>query len=132
MTTGMTYDSGQAAGCVFKIRRGNGASKTIQPRISFPGKQSFKMEVEGMDREPSVREHCLLLERTQVWFPALIWWLPNICNSSFRGSNILFWPLWVPGMQVVHRYASRQNNYKHEIKVDTFFNEGKIKTLVDK
>lgn len=32
-----------------------------------------------------------------------IWWLTTICHSGSRGSDILFWPLWAPGMHVVHR-----------------------------
>lgn len=28
-------------------------------------------------------------------------------NSNSMGSNVLFWSLWAPGMQVVHRYTCR-------------------------
>ncbi|XP_052054305.1 cilia- and flagella-associated protein 119 isoform X2 [Apodemus sylvaticus] len=30
--------------------------------------------------------------------------VPIVCNSSYRGSNALFWPPWVPDKHVVHIY----------------------------
>lgn len=50
-------------------------------------KQSWRREIAQWLR------HWLFFLRSQVWFPAPTWWLTIICNSSFRSSNALFWPL---------------------------------------
>jgi hypothetical protein len=46
-----------------------------------------------MERCLSVEEQWLLFQKTQVSFSAPVWWLANICNSSSRGSDALFWTL---------------------------------------
>lgn len=40
----------------------------------------------------------------------------HICNSSFKGSNALFWPSQEPVMQVGHRHMCKQNTHTHKIK----------------
>ena len=36
----------------------------------------------------------------EVWFPASSWQLTTVCNSSSRGSDALFWPLWALGAHI--------------------------------
>jgi hypothetical protein len=54
----------------------------------------MERKLEQGQRECSVLG--LLLQRTQVQFPAPTWQLTAICNLS-SGESIFFWPLWVPG-----------------------------------
>jgi hypothetical protein len=35
------------------------------------------------------------------------WWLTTFCDSSPRGSDILFRPSWASGMHVVHIHAGK-------------------------
>lgn len=39
--------------------------------------------------------------------PEAMWQLIILWNSSWRGSNVLFWPPWTSGMQVVHGHICR-------------------------
>lgn len=39
----------------------------------------------------------------------------TICDSSFKGSNTLFWPLRPLGM---HRYTSKQNIHSGKMKIN--------------
>lgn len=43
----------------------------------------------------------LFLCRTRIHFSALVWQVTTICNSNFMGCKGLFWPLCVPGMNLV-------------------------------
>lgn len=54
----------------------------------------------------------MLLQRTEVGFPAFTWWLIIISNSSSRGPDTLFRPLQAPGTHVIHIYKHRQNTHK--------------------
>ena len=40
--------------------------------------------------------------------PKTQWWFTTICNSSYRGSYALFWPLQTPAMHMVHRHTHSQ------------------------
>ena len=46
--------------------------------------------------------------------PSFVWWLTTICKSSFRESDVLFWPLKTPGTHVVR---VRENSHTHKIKI---------------
>ena len=49
-------------------------------------------------------------------------------NSSSRGSDALFWPLWVPGMLMVHRQTCKQSTHmckKKEIISETWMEKRK-------
>jgi hypothetical protein len=35
-------------------------------------------------------------------------WLAAICTSSSSRSDALFWPLWTPGMHVLHKQAKHK------------------------
>lgn len=37
-----------------------------------------------------------LLQRTELLVPAPTWWLVNAYESSSKGSDAIFWPLWAP------------------------------------
>lgn len=52
-------------------------------------------------------------------------WQPSV-NSSSRGFNNLFWPLWTLGMHKVHRHTCRHNAHAHKMK----FKIKKTKRLV--
>lgn len=41
-------------------------------------------------------------------------------NSGSKGSDILFWPLWVSGTYVVHIYTNRQNPHTHTFQKSKF------------
>ena len=77
---------------------------------------------------------CLYLSRTSTrdacpcpavtFFKSTVFLVPpweptTVCNSNYRGSNILFWPLRAPGRHVEHKHAYRQtfvdNQSKHGI-----------------
>lgn len=48
----------------------------------------------GLERLLNRSEHFLLLQRTEVWFPAPKWQLTTVRNFSFGGSDVLIiWPL---------------------------------------
>lgn len=49
-------------------------------------------------KDDSVLECILFLQRTRIQFPALTWWSTTIFSSIFRGSVVLFWLLWAPGI----------------------------------
>lgn len=56
----------------------------------------------------------LPLQRTQVQFPAPMWQLTTIRNSC---SDILFWPLWAPGMCMVYVHSTCwQSAHMYKIK----------------
>lgn len=57
---------------------------------------------------------------TRVQFQAPTQWFTAICNYSFRGSDIHFWVLWAPGIQVVHVHTYRQWNIH---KMEKYFKE---------
>lgn len=44
---------------------------------------------------------------TGTQFPAPTRWL----SSSYRASNVFFWPPWAPGTQLVHRHKCEHNIY---------------------
>lgn len=46
----------------------------------------------------------LFFQRTQVWFPASVWWLTMVCDSQAMGSEALFWLLRAPGTHMMHRH----------------------------
>lgn len=73
---------------------------------------SFSSKRNILDRRNgsiSESEHWLLVQRSWSWCPAPIQWLTTIENSSSRGSNALWWPLWAPGIQKVNIHACRAN-----------------------
>lgn len=39
----------------------------------------------------------------------------TICNSSFMGSNTLFWPLQATGTHRVHRHTCKPNTHTHNL-----------------
>ena len=43
-------------------------------------------------------------------------WLTTVCDSIYRGSNVLCWPLWAPGRNVAHRHTCKQT--QHTIIID--------------
>lgn len=53
----------------------------------------------------------MFFQRTQVQLLEPTWWLITISNSRVRGSDA-FWPLWAPGMHMVHRHTCKQNTHK--------------------
>jgi hypothetical protein len=72
-----------------------------------------------LDRQPSGWEHRLLFQRTQIWFPALIWYLTIIHNSSL-GDLTFVWP---QGMYVyeAHIHTCRQSCLIHNVNINTSF-----------
>ena len=54
----------------------------------------------------------LLFHRTGVWFPAPTQLYATVCNSSSRGSDILFCPPW-HHMHVVYRHPGRPSTHIH-------------------
>jgi hypothetical protein len=61
---------------------------------NFSCQQILLKTAQGAREALSGQELLLLLQRTWTWLPAPRWLL-TICNSSFRGSDALFWPPWV-------------------------------------
>lgn len=45
-------------------------------------------------------------------------WLPSTSNSSFRGADALFWPLWAMNLHVAQTYTCRHSHI--HIQIDTF------------
>ena len=76
-------------------------------------RMNLEVNFKGQKRWPSSKEHWLFFPRTWVWFPAPT---HTPANSSSKGFNILFWPLSVPGMQIVHKYTFTQNTRTHNNK----------------
>ena len=58
----------------------------------------------------------LVLLEDSVLAPS--WWLAVVCDSSFRGSDPLPWPLHACGccLRAMHRYACEQNTQTHKIQ----------------
>ena len=73
----------------------------------------------GLERWLSSSEHWLLFPKCQVQFATSTWQLTTVCNSSPRGSDILFWPPWIPGIHMVHRHTCKQNIYIYKVKKKT-------------
>lgn len=63
-------------------------------------------------------KHWLLFQRTLVQFPAPIWWLTSVCNSSSSGSNSLTQTC----MQDKHQYIKlkKKKNKKTTLDNDRF------------
>lgn len=40
----------------------------------------------------------------------MLWGFTSICNSSSKGSDTIFWPLWIC-THVMHKHICRQNTY---------------------
>lgn len=54
---------------------------------------------------------------------------PTDNNASPRGYDALFWPLQVPAMNMVHRYALRQYTYIHKINLNIYILPAILKEL---
>lgn len=74
-----------------------------------------------MKRWLSGSKHWLLLYKTQVQFPAHIWWLTTIITSA---SEALFWSPQAPGTQMLsihtcchsNMHITQNNSYKGKMK----------------
>lgn len=66
---------------------------------------------QGLKRWLRDWEHLLLFQRMEIQFPKFKWWLTNVQNSRFRGSDTLFSTSLAPGMQVIsaHRYVKAEH-----------------------
>lgn len=62
-----------------------------------------------------VSEYLLLLQKTEVVFPATTWRHTMTQNSSSRSSDAFFLPPWTIGMHVVYMHTCRQNTQRHKI-----------------
>lgn len=69
----------------------------------------------------------LLLQRTQVQLSTPTKWLTNICNSSPREPNAVFWPPKALGLYEVHRHTSGQNTHIHKKKEKKKLNNQTLK-----
>lgn len=61
-------------------------------------------------------KHWLLFQRTLVQFPAPIWWLTSVCNSSSSGSNSLSQTC----MQDKHQYIKLKKKKTNSTMIDRF------------
>ena len=61
-------------------------------------------------RGGSAVKSVVALVRTRVWF-SVPTWQHSICTSSSKGSTAFSWPLWAPGLYMVHIHARKQNTY---------------------
>lgn len=61
-------------------------------------------------------KHWLLFQRTLVQFPAPIWWLTSVCNSSSSGSNSLTQTF----LQDKHQYIKLKKKKKPWTMIDRF------------
>jgi hypothetical protein len=65
----------------------------------------FKLRRQGLERWLSSEEFRLLLQKTQIWFPALI------AATCFRGSpapsGALYWILTAPALICAHNHTHR-------------------------
>lgn len=52
---------------------------------------------------------------TLVLFSAPTRWVTTVCNSSFKVSDAIFWHLWAPDIQVVHRPITRSDTHTHKM-----------------
>ena len=68
-----------------------------------------KTKEQGLERWLRQLENLMLLQRPWIWFPEPTCWFIIIFNSSSRRSSVLFWPLPVPDMNVVHLYTDFAN-----------------------
>lgn len=59
-----------------------------------PLKERQKSIKLGVERQLSNQESLLLLEKTQVQFPAPTRWITTLYKSNIRRSDALCWPLW--------------------------------------
>lgn len=71
----------------------------------------------GLERWLDGWENLLLMQRTVVPFLPSTWQLTSVCNPNARRSNALCWPLWEPGMYMVHMHTFRQNFHTYKIKI---------------
>ena len=72
-------------------------------------KVMIKLECGGLSRCLSGQEHLLLLQKSQILFPASMWWLTSLHDANFKGSDPFLWPLQAPGTHMVHIHICRQN-----------------------
>jgi hypothetical protein len=67
-----------------------------------------------------LRATATLLDRVpECSFPVSIWLFITVANSSFRGSNALFWLPWKPGTHVTQRHTRWKNTHSYKKKLKT-------------
>ena len=64
-----------------------------------------------------LRARMMALAEDPDLLPGTHSWLTATSNFSSRGSSALFWPPWVPGLQMVNSSTCGQTIHKHKQNV---------------
>lgn len=83
-------------------------------RSLFLFKKKKKKKTYGL--KDAFKMRCLFFRRTWVRFPTPTGWLTIACNSSSRGSNVIFSLPPLPGTHMVHRHTYKHNTQAHKNK----------------
>lgn len=98
----------QSQGTVYKI------AHTVS-KVPHSGKLRTNGESQGGTGETARQVRALAaLSENHDLIPSFYIVAHRHCNSSFMGSNGLFWPWQAPGLHVVHRQTQRQNTYTYK------------------
>lgn len=88
--------------------------QTQYREVFFSLKKKKKKKTYGL--KDAFKMRCLFFQRTWVRFPTPTGWLTIACNSSSRGSNVIFSLPPLPGTHMVHRHTYKHNTQAHKNK----------------